>query len=280
MTDPTDAQALIDFARANMKPTVVPSVDGRLAHLVTTTYQNVTEIDLDDYRPNPARHTGTAKLRSPESFLAYLTQLGIHTGGAWEHQTGYYGNPDDLTVTAVLNDDGGLPGHGDYRAVLTYERTDEWRAWTGANNQLASATTFAEFIEDWRHTIVEPDAASIVDMIRSFRATRKVTWKDEIDDQNGDRSLQFTTETTAGSTRAGTIPIPDLFVVEMPPFIGAAPVQLEARFKYQVDDGGARFGIKLVQPALVLRQAFEAELVALAGGLPEGTTIMLGSPAR
>lgn len=280
MTDPSDAQALIDFARQSLKAQVVPAVDGRLAYLVHPNTQVSTAIDLDDYRPNPARHTGTARLRSPESFLAYLHQLGVHTGGDWEEQTGYYGNPDDLTVTAVLNDDGGLPGHGDYRAVLTYERTDEWRAWTDANNQLASATTFAEFIEDWRHTIVEPDAASIVDMIRSFKATRKVTWKDEIDDQNGDRSLQFTTETTAGSTRAGTIPIPDLFVVEMPPFIGAEPVQLEARFKYQVDDGGARFGIKLVQPALVLRQAFEAELASLADQLPEGTPIMLGAPAR
>lgn len=279
MTDPSDAQALIDFARSSLKATVIPAVDGRLAYLVHPNTQVSTAIDLDDYRPNPARHTGTARLRSPDSFLAYLHQLGVHTGGEWEHQVGYYADDRQLKVTAVLNDDGGLPGHGDYRAELVYELTDEWLAWKAMNGQFGRAAEFAEFIEDWRHTITTPDAGTIIDMVRAFKATQKVVYKDEISDRNGDRALTWTKETNAGTT-SGSLELPESFLLTMVPFIGGGDVTVEARFRYRLNDGGAVFGVALAQPTLVIRNAFEDELASLADQLPEGTPIMLGAGAR
>lgn len=276
-TEPTDQAAVIELARDAVESELLTTVDGRRLALVTAADRKVDWIDLDTYAPHPARHAGVARFRSPDSFLAYLVQVQ-GPDRSWEHQVGYYADERALTIQAVLNDDGGLPGHGDYRAELHYELTDEWKAWKQANGQFYRATTFAEFVEDWRHTIIDPNAGDIIDLVRAFKATQKVTYKDEIQDRNGDRSLQYTKETTAGAT-SGTLELPERFMLEMVPFIGGTAVVVEARFRYRLDDGGATFGVALAQPTLILRNAFEQEMEALADKLPEGTPIMLGSPA-
>lgn len=277
MPEYTDTQAIIEVAEKAAETEVLPIGGTPLVALVHADTRTVAWTDLDDYKPNPRRHQGVARFRSPDSFIAYLHQLGVHNG-EWE-QVGYYADERQLQVTAVLNDDGGLPGHRDYRAELVYELTDEWRAWQGINGQFFRAQVFAEFVEDWRHTIVDPDAGSIIDLVRAFKATQKVTYKDEISDRNGDRALTYVKETTAGTT-TGSLDLPERFVLEMVPFIGGTEVLIEARFRYRLDDGGATFGVALAQPALILRNAFEAELESLGNLLPEGTPIMLGSPAR
>lgn len=279
MPELTDTQAIVDIAEKAAETEVLPIGGTPMVAVIHAEDRTLNWVDLDDYKPNPRRHQGTARFRSPDSFLAYLHQLGVHANGAWEGQVGYYADDRQLQVTAVLNDDGGLPGHGDYRAELVYELTDEWKAWAGVNGKFFPATQFAEHVEDWRHTITSPDAGSIIDMVRAFKATQKVVYKDEISDRNGDRALTWTKETTAG-TASGQLELPESFLLTMVPFIGGGDVTVEARFRYRLNDGGAVFGVALAQPTLILRNAFEDELASLADQLPEGTPIMLGSPAR
>lgn len=270
----SNAQAIIDAAMQAAEAELIDTVDGHQKALVTSKGQDVTLIDLDRYSATPDRHRGTAKLRDPKSFLAYVAQITSDTD--WEHQVGYYGDPDTLKVVAVFNDHGGLPGWRDFRAELTFERTPEWLAWTKADKQFGSASAFAEHVEDWRHTILEPDAAAIVDMVRSFKATRTVSFRDEIVDRSGDRAIEWVQETQAGTTK-GSLEIPDSFTLQLAPFIGAEQTELVARFRYRLDDGQATFGVSLEQPDKLIRDAFENEVLELIGAV--GGHVMLGTPA-
>ena len=45
-----------------------------------------------------------------------------------------------------------------------------------------------EFIEEWRHTIANPPTADLLDMVRSFRATTKVTFRQELVEKSGDKA--------------------------------------------------------------------------------------------
>ena len=68
------------------------------------------------------------------------------------------------TVLCVLNDtEAGRPGHRDWSVFWKVERSLAWGAWVGlAKGNYVSQKVLAEFLEDWRHTVVAPDAATLM----------------------------------------------------------------------------------------------------------------------
>lgn len=83
---------------------------------------------------------------------------------------------------------------------------------------------------------------------------------------------------TAATTGKGKVEVPERFSVRMSPFLGAEQVQITARLRYRIDAGsGLRIGYTLQRPDIAEREAFEAILAGIDGGLPEGVPILLGT---
>lgn len=233
-------------------------------------------IDTEALQPYPRRKVGTAEFDETASLIAYISQQD-GAADTMERPT-IYVQPRQLRAVAVFDDDlGHLPGWRAHRAVLQLRHTDEWKAWVGINRRFVSGEEFAEFIEEWRHTIADPPSADIVEMVRSFRATQRMSFRDEVTDSSGDRSLEYTTDTTAAAGKAGTLPIPDGFGLVLSPFDGAEARPLPARFRYRLaQGGGAAFGVVLEQPDQVARAAFQQEVDRLEAA---GLTVLVGEPA-
>jgi len=274
MPDPTTEAAVVrDLAKAAFRgPEVITVVEGHHLGVAIPDGYTLEGVDLDRLAPHPVRATGTARFDDPDSFVHYVMRVD-------STEAGYYGDADRLRIVAVLNDHViDRAGWRDFRAELCFKETPEWAAWTAFDTKLVPATRFAEFLEQWQHTVLAPTAGELRDLVTSFRAVKSVTFGDEIRDQNGDRSLQWTEQTTGGSSRTGAIDIPETLTIELAPFVGSEPTELTARFRYRVDAGGATFGVVLVQPDRVIRDAFENETREI--GERVGSPVMLGTPAE
>ena len=268
----TEAGVIADLAASATTPDVL-NINGRTIQVGA--YPGDWRIQIHDAEhlyPTPHRKRGTVHVRDTDGLLAYLDlqmgTLGEH-GGTVDRLPVVYYDPEKFSAVAVLNGhtDAG-PGWGDHQTELQLRTTDEWRAWTGIDRDFNPAGPFAEFIEEWRHTIADPTTADLLDLVRSFRATTKVTFRQELVDKSGDRALEYVTETEAQAGAKGTLPIPDEFTLALAPFDGAEPRLVRARFRYRLNGGAASFGVVLEQPAPVAKAAFDAEVTRIGQHAP------------
>ena len=267
MTEPieivTEAGTIAELAEAACAPEYIhPDGGGLVAYGAWPRDWEIRWHDFEDVEQRPRRKRGTVKVADTDGLLNYIDlQITLDDEGGIDPLPTIYHQPREFRAVAVFNDhtEGG-PGWRDHRAELQLRTTDEWRAWTNIDRSFSDASTFAEFVEEWRHTIADPTTADLLDLVRSFRATTKVTFRQELVDKSGDRALEYVTETEAQAGAKGTLPIPDEFTLALAPFDGAEPRLVRARFRYRLDGGRALFGVVLEQPALVAKAAFEAEL--------------------
>ncbi len=284
MTDTTNTEAgcVAELAQAAIEPSDI-TINGRRVLLAQLPHSwTLQQLDLEHLEAAPHRKRGTVAVHTTQSLLDYLDlQMGTLTehGGAVDRLPTIWVQPDAFTAVAILNGhtDAG-PGWGDHRAELHLRRTPEWNAWVNADKAWFTAAEFAELIEEWRHTISDPPTADLLDMVRHFRATTKVTFRQEVVDKSGDRALEYVTETEATAGPSGKLEIPDGFGLVLAPFEGAEPRALRARFRYRLDGGQARFGVVLEQPALVAKAAFDAEVVRIEQHAP--FVVLVGTPGR
>ena len=227
------------------------------------------EVAEPTHRQQPRRITGTAHMVDHASLADYVT----------EHDTGaatLYADVDQLVIVAVLNDDhDGAAGWRDHRAFLKLRTTPEWDHWTKADGKSFDQATFAEYLEQHAHDVVSPDAATMVEVARTFQARRDVEFSSAVNAQDGSVQLTYN-ETIDGRAGRGQMTVPDTFVVRLAPFYGADPVEVTARFRYRLRAGELTLGYALLHTDRIIRMAFDTvveELEELTGqdvhqGLP------------
>lgn len=266
----TEAEAIAELAEAAVAPEyLTPDGGGLLAYGAWPRDWEIRWHDFESVEQRPRRKRGTVQVADTDGLLAYIDlQVGLWDEGTTVLPTVYY-QPEQFRAVAVFNGhtEAG-PGWGDHQAVLQLQATDEWKAWARADREFYPAPEFGEFIEEWRHTIADPPTADILDLVRSFRATSKVEFRQELVDKSGDRSLEYTQETNAAAGARGELPIPDGFGLMVAPFEGADARPLPARFRYRLNGGRALFGVVLEQPGQVARAAFRAELTRIEEHAP------------
>lgn len=96
-------------------------------------------------------------------------------------------------------------------------------------------------------------------------------------------SLVYKEETTAnaGSSKGkGTIEIPERFTLRLAPFIGAAPVEITARFRYRIEDGRLLLNYKMQRPDIAEKEAFDALVTQIGENTPRACRCCSVPPRR
>lgn len=171
----------------------------------------------------------------------------------WVNQRGH-------RVTAVLD---GLDGFGRNIADLPLRTTDEWDEWLGISGRLLGQTEFAEFVEDHLSTIAKPDGAELLDVCQTLTANTKVHFKSSQLLANGQRQFAFEETTEAKAGQKGTLKVPTTLTLGLRPIEGEEVVPVEARFRYRLNDGELKLGVKLVEPQRILDEVFQTALDAI-----------------
>ncbi len=212
-------------------------------------------IDVEPHLAHPRRKRGTISVDRPVSLAAYVN---AHSGPG----TALYADQRRLRVVAVLNDhvpegDVSCPGFGDYRAVLDLLPTPEWTAWRTASGKWMGQEDFADFVEEHVDDVVTPPGADLLELARTFEATKGAQFRSAVRLDSGQRQLTYSETIDARAGQSGQVVIPERFTLGLAPFDGVDAYRIEARLRYRIGEGALRLAFVLDHADRVQRCAFD-----------------------
>lgn len=257
---------------------------------------------LDEYRTEPERRKGTARLQDLRSFIAHVCRFKDADSALFAQR-----NMEQPALTAVLNyhragDTMAQPRFGDHRAHYQFPLSEEWQTWMGRNGKVLDQTEFAAFIEDNIDDVLPPpdlanapldDAwaqemgrmlaligGSAADPMRLAELSRGISIRSDdraeqkIDLASGQKTLVFKSEHVDDQGQA--MKVPSLFFLGIPVFDGGVAYTLAVKLRYRLAGGAVRWAYELHRPDKVFRHAFDqaTQQAAAETGLP----LFLGTP--
>ena len=236
---------------------LVPRPDGEKPHVI-----DVEALDLDFTKkyeadaPHPIRKKGTVYVQDAGSFIRYIVKHGLP-------ETEVYADLRGMKLVGVINahaessgEQENAAGHGDHRVVLELVTTDAWNAWVGRDKKPQTQEQFAEHLEDRANDVIEPDAATMLEIASSLMAATGVDFKSALRLSDGQVHFRYEETTTARAGENGELEIPQTFTIAVAPFEGADPVELVARFRYRITSGNLSLFYALLNPDDIVRAAF------------------------
>lgn len=263
MSEVRDVQAIVDVATRAAGPR--PLSEGTLNVVVVPEGYVAQVVDdrekYDARAAAPRRTKGTAYLTRAQSFTAY-----VQGHRSEQDSVTLWANADAHTITAVFNGAqpfNGAPGWGDDRAVLTMKVTPEWRDWKEMNGKLVGQAAFAQFIEDHMGSVVDPDGATLLEMVQQFEAVTNVQFKAAHRLKDGQRQITYVENTTSGTGVGGEIEFPANFLLDLAIFDGLEAEAVGARVRYRLGAGNLSIGFMLDDIETQERLAFDTVLAAV-----------------
>lgn len=206
---------------------------------------------LERFQNVPNRQSGNLTVSGAEGFIGYVNRFG---GAA----TLIVADIGRAKVKAVL--DHGSPdtaaGFSGHTITIEPQHSEALRAWLAIEGKPMSQRALAEFLEERATDVLEPDAAAIMDMVLTFEAVKKVSFRSAVRLSNGDRQLTYVEDTTGGGSQ-GAVTIPERIIISAPLFEGMAPEDVRFNLRYRLDDGSVTFTLKMHRRDDVLRGAFD-----------------------
>lgn len=212
----------------------------------------VRVVDLEQHLLNPRRPRGTVTVHDPADFAQLVNRL------ADGHHSTVWADVDGNSVTAVFDDHAtaDVAGWRSHTAKLALKVDPDWTRWLECDDKLGDQEWFADFLENVAHTVIDPDAATMLEIATTFRATVGSNYSGGIKRQSGDVSLTYKQETEARAGASGQLEIPNTFTVRLAPWLGVDAVDVTARLRYRLRDGNLRIGYSLLRPDRVKQDAF------------------------
>jgi len=233
-------------------------------------------LDLEHLLPRPVQKRGTFVAHDAASFVAYVNKHKT-TGTIVTAQV------DATSFKAVLDHHDDEPGWGAHKVSYGCPKSPEWAIWTRNDNRQMTQSEFAQFLEENLPDIIDPSGADVLTVVQTLEANTKVKFSSAIRLDNGQRQLTYE-EVIEGAAAKGTMKIPEIFTLAIPPFRGSDRYKVEARLRYRIPNGGGQLSLwyELVRPEKVVEAVFQDELVSIRDGRsPEaagiGLPILLGS---
>lgn len=279
--DGTTLDVVVDLARRDAARVPMPyplngdDIDDRSLVLVKLhSDEHIEKIDLEQHLDEPGRARGQAAVHDPADFAEYVNRL------ANVHNTTVWANEKAGTLTAIVNDhaDYASPGWRDHTITLHLQDDADWCKWHQRDGQRVSQEDFAEFVEDVAHTIIDPDAATMLEVATTLSAKRSVDFHQGTRLQTGDVQLKFEETTTAAAGAKGNLEVPERIRVRIAPWLGVEPVVLDARLRWRIPNRQLAIGYQLLRSDIARRDAFAQLVASVRGELEEGLPVFLGTP--
>jgi uncharacterized protein YfdQ (DUF2303 family) len=264
---PSSVEQIADLARrgADQTPQAYELVSGNRSLVVARvrTDERIETHDLEKYLEEPNRARGNATVHTPDDFIALVNRIGnLEATTVWA-------NVNTGAVTALINDhaDWERPGWRDHTARLALQQDEDWKRWMQRDNTLCTQAEFSEFIEDVYDTVVDPDAATMLEVSRTMRAATRVQFSQSVRLDNGDVQLTYeeTTESKAG--QKGQLEVPERVSVRLSPWRGVEPRVMEARLRWRIQDGQLRIGYRILRPDVFKDEVFDGLVEQIGKGI-------------
>lgn len=232
----------------------------------------VPELIYNEHAKTPERIKQSISVFDPDSFVNYYTLFSDPNSRVFADET-------TCAVVGVLDYHAageGSPRWGQHKLTLKLNPSEEWKIWTGSDNNNFTQQHFSEFLEQHSIDITKPSPADMLEIASDLQATTEVEFGSGLRQQDGRVRFKYS-ETTKTTVGAGQVSVPDRFTIELPVFVGGQRVKMEAFLRFRCKEGKLSFFYTLMRPGEVKRTAFIAARQAIAADLK--ITILNGATA-
>lgn len=259
----TGFAALIEDLRKAIG-TEVLSIDGRS---VAALPEGVRVEDLEEYSSTPSRIRAHRVFYDVPSLVSYVNDFK-------EAGTRIFIDPSECELTAIL--DGPTPEGASWAshwAQYSFPLSRQWQRWAAFCGRQQTQSDTVRFLEENLEDIVEPDAATVLEMCRSLEVNKKVEFASAQRSQSGAVTLVYKETMTEGQ---GQMKLPDSVVVGFPVFEGGVAYKIKAWLRYRIVDAKLFFAVELHRAEFVKDDAFRFVAKEIADGT--GVPVHFGRP--
>jgi uncharacterized protein YfdQ (DUF2303 family) len=236
-------------------------------------------INWSNYLDRPSRLSGTTRLATPAAFAEFT--LRHRRDG----ETIIFADKAAGRLVAVFNaaplrevtDTVAVAGHADHRAILDLTPDPDWVEWESNDRSDLPQDRFGELIDGLAHTMVRPDAATMMEIATSITGRQRIDYSSRTRLATGEVSFKFEQDTTMRAGKGATeIEIPESFVFAVSVWEGTPAVEVTARLRTKASHDGVRLGYRIIRKAQAVTAAF-ASVVEQVTAATAGTPVFLGS---
>lgn len=237
------------------EPTTIE--DGGVPYMVVP--EGCSVEDAEQWLPKPVRVRCQPSFIDVDSFCEYVND---HK----DSDTHVYASMDDGRIGAVIDhhtrtDNG--PRWGDHVPALHLQPTPDWERWMEKDGEAMGQELLADFLEEMDHTIIEPEAAAIIEVVTAMRVTSDKRFTSKVNRADGSFTFEYSEE---HDTKA-TIKVPDKFSIHIAPYRSAEYVDLLVRLRYRINEGHVKFFYSILRPDRAQEDAFNQVCEAVEGKL-------------
>ena len=226
--------------------------------------------EMEHLLPNPPSIKEHVKVVEVDSFVEYWSR---------------YQNADSVifvddkanTINAVFDYHGAEPEWCRHKMTLSLLPTPEWAKWRQYSSKRLGQVEFAEFIQDNMTDVVNPDGATLLEIVTNLSNHRTAKFASNIRLDNG--QVQFTyEEELMGFAVAGNMSIPQEFELGIRPFARCVSYSVGARLRYRItDERTLTIWYEIKRPERVEIDAFDGVLKELIGKVGADVPMFYGS---
>lgn len=260
-----DADAISTLLDA-LRRTEVVDLEGLVERGVVTVPEGCRLEDVSKFLPPPARVRQRVTLSTVESFVGYVNAYAEPSATVFaDENVGTFEAVLDYHVPVKGRDDDGR-GDCDHVAHYAAPHSIAWKAWDTRNGQWMNQTDFATFVESRLSEIVAPPAADLMQLALELQVHKAAEFRSSIVLQNGQTQLRYE-ENLSGSTRNGELKVPKSFRFAVPIFEGEKPTEVEALFRYRLQEAKLSVAFVIVEREKLVANAAAAVAAEIRKGL-------------
>jgi uncharacterized protein YfdQ (DUF2303 family) len=228
---------------------------------------------VNEQLPQPYSLKQNVELLSLQSFIEYFNRYS-------NESSTIFVNDKEATFTAVIDyhESQTSPAWKRHTAIYKCPKTKEWSSWIEKNNHKFDQEEFALFIEDNLKEIVEPEAAVMLEIASTLKAKKDVDFKSGVRIDNG--QVQFTySEIIQGNAGAtGQLEIPELFKLNIAPFLKGTIYAVQARFRWRMNPSGLSMWYTLIRPHACIDDALNDAVTLVEEQMEKGHLVHAVAP--
>lgn len=227
-------------------------------------------IEMEHLLASPTALTENVKVVSVDSFVEYWRRYA-------DNDSVIFVDDKAHTVNAVLDYHTDMAEWCRHKLTLSLLPTPEWAKWRQCSGKRLGQVEFAEFIQDNMTDVVNPDGATLLEIVTNLSNHRTAKFASNIRLDNGQVQLTYE-EDLRGAAVAGSMSIPQEFELGIRPFARCATYSVGARLRYRItDERNLTIWYEIKRPDRIEVDAFEGVLGELTDKLGVGVPIFYGS---
>lgn len=213
-----------------------------------------TAAPLESHLKAPILTRQHVSVINPDSFVDYADRFKSPNTVLFSPDFEY---DKPVTMVAAIDYHGpSAPSHVKHTVTLVNPLSEQWKRWTGIDDEWLTQAQLARFLEENVFDITSPGQADMVEIVRELEATKSGLFRSGVRLSNGSTQLTWNEEVQA-TTKNGMMEVPEKIKIVVPVFKGDKSYEFDLWFRYRINDGKLALSVQFNRAEFLFEQIAE-----------------------